>query len=268
MEPVNRMTIRTEMDAATLDAFVDGALSPEAAARVVLHLADCPGDQAYVDAVMETNALLAAAYGAPLHQALPERLRATIFPAQAATAPPRATTASPGARSASPRLRLRRAGWGLLAASAALAVGLAAGLAPSRGPGVSVAGFPGDDAELHAALETSPSGSVAEAPDGSQITLVASFLSGDGRPCREFEVLDTGDAALTQGVACRDEAGVWSSEIAVATLLAAPGDRGDGFVPAAGPGDDALSATLDRLGAGMSLTPDEERTLIVAGWTD
>ena len=96
MDPVNpSMTLRTEMDAARLDAFVDGALSPEEAARVVLHLADCPGDQAYVDAVMETNALLAAAFSEPLHQALPERLRATIFPDR--RRPPR-----PGRRRAPP----------------------------------------------------------------------------------------------------------------------------------------------------------------------
>jgi hypothetical protein len=37
-------------------------------------------------------------------------------------------------------------------------------------------------------------------------------------------------------------------------------------VPAAGAGDDALDATLDRIGAGMMLTPDEESALIGSGW--
>lgn len=261
MEPVNP----TKMDPATLDAFVDGALSPEHAARVVLHLADNPDDRSYVDVVMETNALLAAAYDEPLHEALPERLRAAIFPA-AATPPGRAGWRS-GARFPTPR-RPGRSTLGLLAASAALAIGLAAGLSPSRGPDASVVGFPGDDDELYAALETSPSGPVAETPDGPQITLVASFLRDDGRPCRQFEVLDADNAAMTEGIACRNDAGAWASEIAVASLLAAAETSETGFVPAAGPGDDALDATLDRLGAGMSLSPDEERTLIVAGWAD
>ncbi len=263
MEPVtNSAAIRTEIDAATLDAFADGALSPEEAARVVLHLADCPGDQAYVDAVMETNALLAAAYAAPLHQALPERLRATIFPAEAA--PAGRGTARRG-RPVGLARPGRTAVWGALAASAVLAVGLAASLAPGRNPARdAIAGLPGADAALRAALESSPSGAVAETVDGATITVIASFLGDGKRPCREFEVEDA--AAMTEGVACRDATGGWITEIAVASRLPEPQARRSGFVTASGAGDDALDATLDRLGAGMLLTPDEESALIASGW--
>ena len=78
---------------------------------------------------------------------------------------------------------------GLIAASAALAFDLAADLAPSNDPAGAVAGLPGAAEELRTALETASSGATAEAADGSQIMVVASFRDGAGRPCREFEVL-------------------------------------------------------------------------------
>jgi len=263
MDPV----INTTLDRATLDGFVDGALSPEAAARVVLHLADCPADQAYVDAVMETNALLAAAYAAPLHDPLPERLRAAIFPAPAA---PERPAARAGWRAA--LRRPRRALWGALAASCALALGLGIGLAPKGDlPEAQIAGPPlraasGLDAQLRAALETRPSGAVAETAGGAQITLIASFEDDAGRPCREFEILDVVAGALTEGVACRAPAGRWAFEIAVASPLAAPERSGGAYLPASGAGAEALGATLDRIGASMALTPPEEAALIASGW--
>lgn len=256
MDPVTTPSPNTTLDHAILDAFVDGALSPEEAARVVLHLADCPGDRAYIDAVMETNALLAAAYAAPLHQPVPERLRAAIFPAPAAPAP-RART---GWRAA--LRRPPRALWGALAACCALAVGLGIGLLPEdEAPGAAA----GLDPRLRGALEARPSGLAVETADGAQVTLIATFRDGAGRPCRQFEILDVAAGALTEGVACRAAAG-WTSEIAVASPLAAPERRGQTFVPASGEGDEALGAALDRLGAGMALTPSEEQTLIASGW--
>ena len=81
--------------------------------------------------------------------------------------------------------------WSALAASVALAFGLAVGLAPGRDPAGAIVALPGADGALRAALEISPSGPRPETRDGAQITLVASFRSGDGRPCRQFEVADT-----------------------------------------------------------------------------
>ncbi|PJN94791.1 hypothetical protein CNY89_12380 [Amaricoccus sp. HAR-UPW-R2A-40] len=67
------------MDHETLAAFVDGALSPEDSAGVVMHLADHPLDAAHVDALMELNALLGEAYAAPLHEPAPEPIVAAIL---------------------------------------------------------------------------------------------------------------------------------------------------------------------------------------------
>jgi hypothetical protein len=257
----------TVMARETLEAFVDGALSPEEAARVVLHLADCPADATFVDALMETNQLVAAAYAEPLHQAVPERIRAAIYP-EAAAAPPAAPRADgrTGWRRARPASR--RMVWGAVAASAALAVLVAVGPARNSGP-VQIAGATAADAALRTALETRPSGQVPGGPASARITLIASFLDRDGRPCREYEILDAEAGALTQGIACRTMDVGWATEVAVASRLAAAADRGDAFVPAegAGAGSGALDGALDRLGAGMLLSPEEERSLIEAGWT-
>ena len=53
------MTAPKAMDRARLAAFVDGELSPEDSAAVVMHLADHPADQAYVDDLFAANAALA-----------------------------------------------------------------------------------------------------------------------------------------------------------------------------------------------------------------
>lgn len=261
MDPVTNMASDTATPRETLDAFVDGALAPEEAARVVLRLADCPRDQAYVDALMETNALLASAYAGPLHQPLPERLRATIFaPAAGGTARRSAARPSGWRIAAAPR----HAVWGALAASCAAAGAVFLTLAPRH-----EAGGVGPDPSLVAALETGPSGAMAEVGDGAELMLIATFVDRDGRPCREYEILDLAGGALTEGLACRAPTGGWTTEVSVASRIAVPAAAGEGYVPASGAdaGDEALDATLDRLGVGMSLPAAEEAALISAGWT-
>jgi anti-sigma factor RsiW len=75
----------TVMDKDRLAAFVDGELSPEEAAAVVLHLADTPVDQAYVDDLFAANEALAQAFGAPLSEPVPEAIHAAIMGPSAAT---------------------------------------------------------------------------------------------------------------------------------------------------------------------------------------
>jgi Putative zinc-finger len=252
-----------------LDAFADGALSAEESARVVMHLADCPGDAAYVDAVMETSELLAAAYAAPLYEPLPERLRATIFSA-----------ARPPAKSGGWRPRAltwRRVFGAAVAASVGLAVGLAAlpiwrsANSPASVETASVDPF------LTAALTMRPSGAVAtlpglarEAPASAasdvRLTLIGTFFDRDGRPCREYETLDAPGGLRTQGVACYADATGWTTEVVVTNRIAAPQDHGDGYVPAEGGVSAALDDALDRLGVGMPIGPDKEAELIARSW--
>ena len=68
----------TTMDQARLAAFVDGELTPEDAAAVVMHLANHPADQAFVDELMALNEMIADAYDAPLHEPAPEAILSTI----------------------------------------------------------------------------------------------------------------------------------------------------------------------------------------------
>ena len=260
------------MDRDTLAAFVDGALSPEDSARVVLHLADHPGDSAHVDALMELNALLGQAFAAPLTQPAPERIVATILgtaggaPART-NAPRRGLGRIPGWRPVAGRAGGRRgfAAAAVAAAAVALVVGLAFGPGPMRRPVQILAAPSSADADLRAALETAPSGAVATAGP-YQITLLGTFLDKTGRPCREYNLLDPIANTMTQGVACRSGVGEWSTAVAVASRLAGGVDR-DAFVPASGePGDpEALDRALDMLGAGMAMTPAEEQALL-DGW--
>jgi len=262
MDPVKD----TVMDPDRLAAFVDGALSPEEAATVVLHLADCPRDRAHVDALMEIGVLLAAAYAEPLHAAVPERLRATIFPEAApkvAVVPPLAASRSSGAaRGGSRRWPARRSGWALaaLAASALIAVGLvqSRGPAPETHAGPVVAG-----SALHAALERAPSGTA-----GDGLTLIGTFRDGTGRPCREFEAADRAGGVVTRGIACRSGAGGWTTIAAFSGTDPAEPSPAEGFIPAGGAGAGNLDAVLDRIGAGMTLAPDAEAVLLRDGWAE
>lgn len=273
------------MDRQTLAAFVDGALSPEDSAGVVMHLADHPEDAAHVDALMELNALLGEAYAAPLREPAPERIVTTILgPAsrQETARSAVAARAGQGDRRGDLRAGLRsrwrlgqgpgsRLGGSRRLAVAGIAASVAAVLVMTLDPGrfgepVQILGAPPSvDADLRAALETAPSGPVGtEAPQ--RITLVGTFLDKTGQPCREYELLDPEAMALTQGVACRSGDGEWLTEVSVASRIDPVADR-DAFVPASGAAGDpeALDRALDRLGAGMTLSPVEERTLI-ANW--
>ncbi len=272
------------MDRERLAAFVDGALEPEDAAEVVLRLEASPADRAYVDRLMELGSLLGEAYAAPLYEPVPERFLRTVFgeaaaePASEAAAiaargaaqPPRRAGRTGdtrgGARPASPRARgLHVAAFGALAASAAFIFAYGA----LRDDDVGALALTGAaEAALAAALETRPSGAVA-GPDGASITLIATFLDAEGRPCREFELRDPAAASLTRGLACRED-GDWRSEIALSTRIASAPDAAGGsddFVPAEGPAAGAISAALDRIGAGLSLTPAEEQALVASGWS-
>jgi hypothetical protein len=247
------------MDPDRLAAFVDGELSPEDAASVVLHLADCPQDRAHVDALMETGALLAAAYAEPLHQAVPERLRAAIFPTSARTAPARAARRRGGAPT---RRQTGRIGWGItgVAASALLVIGLVQRDGPAR---EIVAGPITAGSALHAALERMPSG---PAPEG--LTLIGTFHDAAGRPCREFEAFAAPTGVVTRGIACRETGGGWTTIAAFSEAEPAGPGPTQAFIPAGGADGGDLDAVLDRIGAGMTLTPAEEAALLDAGWTD
>jgi anti-sigma factor RsiW len=243
----------TGSDRSTLEAYADGALSPEEARAVERRLAENPEDRAVVEGLVKMRGLLAAAYDAPMREPAPAAMRAAIAKAMK-PAPPRRRRLAPAIAA--------------LAASVGLAVGLALGLlAPRDGaaPEVVLAGPVAEGSTLHALLQTAPSGQGAALAGVGDATLMATFLDAAGRACREIEATAAAAAFVTRMVACHDPSG-WTVEIAVAEPAApAPMER-DGFVPASGAADAALGVALDRLGAGTVLGPDEEARLIGQGW--
>lgn len=246
----------TVMDESRLAAYVDGALEPEEAAAVVIHLADNAGDRQYVERVAELNALLSRAYAAPLTEPVPDRIRRTVDP----------STVTPFRRRGG-LLPAAIAGVALAAAaSVALVLGVPAGLrttdpaTPAPGP---IAG----GSDLHAALETRPSGDMVRLPDGDELTLIATFRDGRDRACREFEILHDGATEFSRGIACRNADAAWTVAVIVSEPLGGEPDDDAGYVPAMGATDAALRGALDVLGAGPTLTPSAEQELVRSGWS-
>ena len=130
----------TKMATERLESFVDGELSPEDAAAVLMHLANAPEDRAYVERLERVNQALIDLYAAPLALPVPEDLRRRILGPEADW-----TRAANGPRAP------RRA-WLLAGAAMAASVALVLGLSLTRDapPGFHVS--TGTVAGRHAAL--------------------------------------------------------------------------------------------------------------------
>ncbi|MEM6974565.1 MAG: hypothetical protein AAF577_17420 [Pseudomonadota bacterium] len=267
-------------EAERIAALVDGALDdPAERARVAQLVEDDPAAARFAEELRRSNALLQAAFEAPMQEPMPPAM-AALF-----TAPESITVTGSAATSALPRGDRRRPrpaqrgarlgggevatkpGLMALAASLLLGVFLGAQLDGSSAPDGSEAERllvlgPGDGTRpVDRALERLVSGETSE----EGIRPLLSFRAGDGRYCREFEVVGALPHDLEIGIACRRPSGGWD----VTILVAAPpaGDRQAGaIVLASGPSFEALEAMLDALDAGPSLTPSEEAASLAAGW--
>jgi hypothetical protein len=242
------------MDKTRLAAFADGELSPEEAAAVVMHLADHPADQAYVDDLMAANAALAAAFSGPMSEPVPPALRAMIDGTAAAPAPAPAKVIA-----FAPRRRVAFAGGFALAASLALAaVLLPGGPEAPLAPGPLASGQP-----IHDLLDSMPSGQERALGAGRRAMVLATLPTPDGL-CREVEILDRAAARLERALACHGPEG-WRIEVALAEPLE-DDSAVQGFIPATGAEGLILDPWLDRLGAGMALDAAAEAAWIARGW--
>lgn len=242
------MTHETVMDKDRLAAFADGELTPEEAAAVVMHLADHPADQAYVDEVMAANAALIQAFDRPMREPVPPRLLATIRGEQA----PTKVIAFPGRR-------LMAFGGMALAASLALGAVLV-----QTEPSVRVAVGPLTQKDaLHDPLQRLPSGQTLGLSDGVDLTILASLPVTDGF-CREAELIDRNADRLDMLLACKQGSG-WTVVMTLSEVL--PEDLSEqGFVPAGGSETQALTLWLDKMGAGMALDAEAEALAIGRDW--
>jgi len=144
-----------------------------------------------------------------------------------------------------------------LAASLALAVGLGTGFgigwnaSPDGSESLGVALL---DAEgLSGALSEMASGE-RRTLDSGEVAVIASFLSGDGALCREFE-FDSASGGTIVSVVCRDGAG-WDTRLAVA---AASSDE-TGYAPASSL--DTLESYLSAIEAGPALSAEDEAAML------
>lgn len=250
----------TTMDKARLAAFVDGELSPEDAAEVVMHLANDPVDQAYVDELMALNIIIADAYDAPLHEPVPPEILATIAADGEPTAKEAAIVSLDGWR------RSRRfVAWGGAALAAGIAVFLVApGLQSPDLADVALGSIVADHPQS-LALSELETGQKRTIGDGAEISITASFRTSDKGVCREFAVHHETEPNLVSGIACpaADARGGWMVEASVAVLLS---ENATAFTPASGDSSDPISAFLDKVGAGRALTSDEEVDARSNGW--
>ena len=246
------MTTGYRIDKTRLAAFADGELSPEEAAEVVIHLADSPEDQAYVDDLLAANAALAQAFAGPMHAPVPEAMRALIL----GEAAPQTARVLPF-----PRRAILGAGLGL-AALVAASVAAVVVLMPQPDPAFVMG--PMAPSDLRDAVMRQPSGQPLDLTADHALTLLAS-LPIPGGHCREAELLQRRSAQVTLALIC-DHGQGWQVELALQQALP---DASGGIVPAEGDADDTAAAIglwLDRLGAGQTLAPDAEAAAIASGW--
>lgn len=240
----------TVMDKTRLAAFADGELPPEEAAAVVMHLANHPQDQAFVDDLMAANEALLRAFSAPMAEPVPPGTLTTILGAQAASASAQVI--------AFPARRTWALGGLALAASVALGMVLFSG---QQAGGLQV-GPVANGTPLHDHLTALASGQTVDF--GAATLTILATLPVDAGHCREVEVIDRSAARLDLALACNRGAG-WQIDVALAEPLP-KGTPSDTFVPATGADAQALTLWLDRYGAGMVLTPDAEAAAIARNW--
>lgn len=252
-------------------AHVDGELDAAADADVRARLADDPAARALAGRLRELNARLAAAHPLPDAGEMPPAIAAALAapaPVGAAATAGDGADAAPGSVVAF-RQAARQPAWLPMAAAAsvALLLGVASGTflagpadradqaAESAAGGLASAGT-----ALAAALETLPSGTLS----ADAVRPVVTFRDATGRPCREFE---TGPGVAPRvGIACREPRGGWEV-LAIAAMADAAVPADGAFRPASGAGADmAIEATLDAIGAGDPLAPEEEARLLASGW--
>lgn len=247
-----------------LMAFADGELTGDEARAVEAAIAADPDLAARVETFRETARHLAAlslAQDDTLPDALVARVRelaaASAHQAQTEPAAPVVDLAAHRAR-AQATTPARAPVWRMpLAASILLALGLWGGFLLGQRQdmpgGVSHLAVL-DSAELDQALRGMRSGERQVLPGGGDLSLIASFLDGDGRLCREFELDREGLSGIVS-VACHPgEGGAagWSTQLAILT----PAGDAAGYAPASSL--EVLDQYLRAIEAGPPLSADEE----------
>lgn len=255
--------------------YLDSELEEEERAMVDEAIERSPDIARRLDAMRRADRLFAVALDSINARPLPASIQAMLEPSGESPVSDEAEPA-PGAQVIpfAARAPLPRPAWQLpLAAGLILAVGVGIGLQFGGGAPVGTDGWssrsaarigPGDP--LHSALESLPSGQTAslDGEDGATVRPVMTFLTRDGKPCREFEL--TADALAARGLACRGNDTAWTTVVMAYGVAEAPGQADATYRPAFGDADAAVAAAADRLIEGDPLGSGDEEALIAKGW--
>ena len=253
-----------EINDEILMAYADDVLGAEERSRVEAHLEADPELRDRVARMQSSAKLLREAYSPPMSEAPPQSMIDQILGADS------------GVVSLETKRRKRPAwhqfGPVPIAASVALMVGLGLGawfVGPTDEAGPQLAlGLVSQDSQLHQVLETRASGDSLRVNAEQALVSVLTFRDGTGRPCREVELVSAERSArpVALAIACRDGGGGWTVEGSVQIALDAAPKGDDGFAPVSGPAAKSLEAIIEALGAGPSLSPDDEAKLLEKGW--
>ncbi|WNO08807.1 hypothetical protein [Teredinibacter sp. KSP-S5-2] len=110
-------------------------------------------------------------------------------------------------------------------------------------------------------LEQTSSNQTVSFEQGASFHAVLSYISKDGRPCREFKLSKQGKTG--HGVACRFEQEQWQDELFIVEAVAVPTD---GYTPASGQAVSIVDAYIDNDIRSIALNAAEEKTLIDNQW--
>jgi hypothetical protein len=245
------MTLR-DPDDETLMAYADGMLEPADRQRVERILASRPELMAKVEMFRKTSALIGQAAAPLAKKPVPDALLAAIKAKVAAhEQAPNVVAFKPKAAPAANSI------WRMaMAASVAAIIGGFAGyrVAVDEPSAVHIAmGVPPVPA-IAAVLDQAASGAEASL-NGDRMKLVATFRLSDSTLCREFEFASKQDGAVV-AVACKQDE-TWNTRFAV---VSNPVDTG--YAPASS--HEAVEAYLSAVGAGASLTDEEEAAALNA----
>ena len=250
------MSTKSFWDDDEIHAYVDGALGPDASARLE---ADSRTDAALAARIAqqrELRTLLRAEFDPVLEEPIPQRLLDALDGSgRGAAVTPIGAARKASARAARPSWSLRE--WGAIAAT--LVVGVFVGQLVFR----SSSGLPIETQNgrflaagyLETALSTQLAGA---APENAAARVTMSFRAASGEYCRTF-ALRTGAG----GLACRRD-GRWSVELL--DRAAAQPAATDDFRQASSGLSPAMLGAVTALGAGNSLTAEEERQRLASSW--
>lgn len=265
----------TQITDEMLVAYVDGELSAEDSAEIETALQTDQKVREAVRIFRETADWSRRAFDDVLREPVPERL------IQAATGQGIVDQRNAGRADEAPWIKSpgrqgRFAGAGLaMAASIALAIGIGGGYGLSGlvGPGESgpgghpLVGSVDQAGALHAALETTASGTLTRIADTGDVMPLTTFVENDGRYCREFQAtlagVDRPEASF--GIACRQPAGSWQVEAVVAAPTAAQ-DGTSQFVTASGAAKNPLQILVGAMTDVGPISSGDEATVLATGW--